>query len=336
MMSVARRDIVFMHIPKTAGTSLRIAMEKTLRGRLILHDYGNVRETTPELYRLVYEDRRLSEFRTRFNHRRRGILLTGHFPGFGGTCGASRYWDFFNAESFVTFLRHPVDRVISEFAHAVNLQGWTSGFEEFVASRRGRQCCRIISTLLADVDLESFGFIGFTEEFPESFAALAKYAGGDLPWIESNVGNYGTINQEVVNGDRYRSMLLDLCQEDIALYERLRRERSGRYVALGADASVAREYIGRVGVADGRATGWLCNRAREFIAWVDVVHEGQVVNSAPADRYRKGVKDAGHSRTGICGFEIDLQSIAGVGLGTKLTFRAHGSDYELVGSPVLL
>jgi hypothetical protein len=114
-----RRDVVFMHIPKTGGTSVRIALEQTLRGHLILQDYGADPLTTPALYRLVYEERRLPEFRAHFS-RQRGILLSGHFPAIHGTQGASRYWDFFNAESFATFLRDPIDRIYSESAHRIN------------------------------------------------------------------------------------------------------------------------------------------------------------------------------------------------------------------------
>src|SRR5690348_12726604 len=106
-----RRDVVFMHIPKTAGTSLRLALEQTLKDHLVLRDYGDEPETTPELYELVYQRGRLCEFRERFNEKDRGILLTGHFPTVEGNRsaprGAARYWEYFNAESFITFLRHP-------------------------------------------------------------------------------------------------------------------------------------------------------------------------------------------------------------------------------------
>ncbi|HEY4113867.1 MAG TPA: sulfotransferase family 2 domain-containing protein [Rhizomicrobium sp.] len=337
--SAARRDVVFMHIPKTAGTSLRSALELTLQqDHLLLRDYGGEPETTPELYRLIYEEGRILEFREQFNDKQRGIFLAGHFPDTKkmGDGGAARYWDHFNAESFVTFLRHPVDRVYSEFAHFVNHRGWTAGFEEFVTTKRGRQRCRRMSMLLSGVDFDTFGFVGFMEEFDESLAALRRYLGVDLPARRVNVGNYGTIDPEVLESERYRTMLLDLSQEDIALYERLRGQRSGRYVAPGADSSVAAHYIGRVAVADHRATGWLCNKAREFIAAVDIVCEGRTIASIPADRYRMRPRDRGFSRSGICGFEIDLRTLAGLHAGSKLTFRAHGSNYELVGSPVPL
>jgi hypothetical protein len=250
--------------------------------------------------------------------------------------GAARYWDYFNAESFITFLRHPVDRIYSEFAHFVNLRGWTAGFEEFIGGERGKQRCRRMSMLLSGVDLDRFGFIGFMEEFEESFAALGRYLGGELPWKKVNVGNYRTIDAEVLENERYRAMLMELSREDIILYEQLRAKRSGTYIAPGPDASVANAYIGQVRRKGDRAAGWLCNKACEFVAAVEVVCEGEILATIPADRYRQRPKDKGHSRTGVCGFEVDLQAIGAARPGAMLSFRARHSNYELSGSPLVL
>src|SRR4051812_35189811 len=129
-----RHDVVFLHIPKTAGTSVRLALEQSLQDHLILRDYGPEPETTPDLYDILSSGNRLAEFRQRFDQRDRGILLTGHFPQMRTlSFGAARYWEFFSPESFVTFLRHPIDRLYSAFGHFVNQRGWKQGFDEFIA-----------------------------------------------------------------------------------------------------------------------------------------------------------------------------------------------------------
>ncbi len=333
-----RRDIVFMHIPKTAGSSVREALEQSLPHHLMLRDYGPEPETTPVLYDLVYTTGKLSKFRERFNDKERGILLSGHFPSApkrrSPLRGAARYWDYFNAESFITFLRNPLDRIYSEYAHFVQLRGWTAGFEEFVTSDRGRQRCRRMSALLSGVDLERFGFIGFMEDFDASVAALSRFIGAELPINRSNVGDYSAISPEM--RERYDSLLRELSEDDIVLYERLRCERGGIYVSRGAEPAIADRYIGQVVVDGSNAAGWLCNKAREFIAEVDICQNGQRVGSVKADRYRKRPKDKGHSRTGVCGFEVDLAPFAAAQPGAQFSFRAHGSDYELFGSPVQL
>jgi hypothetical protein len=232
----------------------------------------------------------------------------------------------------VTFLRHPLERLYSEFVHFVNLYGWTSGLEQFVSGQPGWHRCRRISLALADVNLRDFGFIGFMEEFNESLAALSRYVGLELPTVRTNVGNYDSLDRDVVNG-RYSAMLVDMMQEDIALYDKLRTERSGKYVALHPNG-FADGYVGRVRFNGTQASGWLVNRAREFIPEIAVFHNSNLTTTLKADKYRSRPMERGYSRSGICGFGLSLQSIPSLQSGDTVSFRAKGTDYELLGSPL--
>ena len=289
-----RRDIVLVHIPKTAGTSLRKMLELAAHNHLILRDYTDAPATTKELYELVHEQKRLPEFRQRFNSGNRGILLGGHFP-------ARRYWKFFNAESFVTFIRDPVDRVLSEYNHFVTKYGWTGSFEEFLLPRRN-----VISKYLAGIDLERFGFIGMTEEFDASKSALASFVGAPLHFSRGNFGDYGA-HPELLTRTDNRSIVADLNQDDIALCKKLRERRLRNPCAVGADASVAGGYRGRVHLNKrGIATGWLCNTTREFIVEVEVFADGRSLGFIKADRYNAKTKERGESRSGVCGFRANV------------------------------
>lgn len=325
-----RRDIVFVHIPKTAGTSTRILLQRSVVGHLILRDYGGAPETTPELHELIYVQGRISDFRDHFAGSNDGIFLSGHFP-------ASRYWEFFNAESFVTFLRDPIERVLSEYAHWVNHKDWTASFEEFVIQPSARN---VISTFLAGIDLDRFGFIGFMEEFDACVSALSEFVGVKLPMRKLNLGIYGAIDQEILTNNKYRSIVAELNQEDIALYNRLRELRRDSPLAMGSRTAMEAGFRGKVRLKpDGMAIGWLCNDARESIAEVEVLRNGEHAALIKADLYRGHLKTSGHSRSGVCGFQMNLQDLPSSGLSRatpeKISFRVAGSDFELKGSPIL-
>ena len=325
-----RRDIVFVHIPKTAGTSLRSLLEEFAGDHTVLKDYGDAADTTPELFKLVHEQKKLIEFRKHFNRPERGILLSGHFP-------AERYWDFFNAESFLTFLRHPVDRCISEYVHFVNHKGWTGTLEQF-ARRQGSR--NVLSKFMKHIDIDEFGFIGFSENFEATLPALGNYLGVELPMRRTNVGNYETVAPALHDADGIRKLIAELNTEDIALYDRLRRQRWQNPRAPGAGPDVEEHYIGQVNLRENDmvAAGYLFNARREFIADVEVLSGGQKLAVIPADQYRDGARARG-SRTGVCGFRIPLGSLVPEGRklsSMRLSFRAHGGRYELSGSPLEL
>lgn len=308
-----RRDVVFVHIPKTAGTSLRVMLERAAEGHTILRDYGKARETTPELYALVHEKGDVASFRETFGRGKKGIVLSGHFP-------AHRYWDFFNAESFVTFLRDPIDRVISEYNHFVNHHGWTQDFEAFATAPQFRNS---MARHLAGVELDAFGHVGLTEEFERDLPRLCAFLGTELPLQRRNRGDYSALPLPA----GHRRTIAELNQDDIALYERV-RTRPRAPLPPEPDG-----YVGRVALADGHiAKGYLCNQRREFLAEMEILAGGRVIGCIKADRFNRASRTRGFSRSGLCGFWIDLRDYEPA---AEYRFRARGTEYELPGSPLV-
>lgn len=324
-----RRDIVFVHIPKTAGTSLRKAFEQSAKNHLILKDYGNSPETTPALSALIKEQR-LADLRQKFDRPNRGIFVSGHVP-------AKRYWPFFHAESFVTFVRNPVDRVLSEYNHFVSHYGWNKPVEEFVATPRFRN---LMTRVLEGVDLAAFGFIGITEEYERSMDQLRSFVGIELPMLKVNLGTYKERDGgEIRSRSDLRAMVADLNRDDIDLYERLRGERSGDCRAFAGLPPAADSYRGRVSLSkQGDIMGWALNKARESICEINVFQNGRLLGSVKADRYRADLKERRISRSGVCRFGVDLQMLRRMGadLGEALTFKVRDTEFELPGSPLSL
>lgn len=323
-----RREIVFVHIPKTGGTSIRIALERAASHHRILRDYQGHSIGSSDLAPVQDKEGQVSGFREHFSDAS-GILLSGHFP-------ASRYWPFFNAESFVTFLRHPVDRVLSSYAAWVKNGRWRGSFEEFIAlPTMGKR----LSTYLIGADLDAFGFIGFTEEFDASVRILSEFVGTELQVLRKNPGDYTGIGREIVADPVRRRQVAECAAQDIRIYERLRAARAGVFRAPRHGPRVVGKFRGEVSLERDVVAGWLCNAGREFICNVEIWRGSQRIGTVTADQYLATAKEHGYSRSGVCGFRVNLPELARaakIQRGDALSFKAERSDYELEGSPVRL
>jgi len=220
--------LLFCHLPKSAGTSVRQALQSA--GPDLLEVYGG------EL-RLGRPD---AGFLRRWSAREAlpGVVI-GHF-----SYGVHEFLGV--PARYATFLREPVERVCSLYRHqladavapwhASIAAGMTLG--EFVDSGRTEQtnnhACRMFAGVVpqagvrvADREVlqralhnlrDHFVCVGFVEEFEASMAALEKVIGLPLPRSRLNVSPRTVAHSE---GD------LEIVRRDnaldIELYERVRR-----------------------------------------------------------------------------------------------------------------
>jgi hypothetical protein len=328
------RDCVFLHVPKTGGTAVRTALVRGCRDRRVLFDYGAAeKQTTPALREALYGDGREGDGERLRRHLddRRGLLLVGHFK-------AAKYWDAFHPESFVTFLRDPIDRLISEYNHYVERRGLATPIEEFLDTTLFR---RHVTYLFRGVDPAEFGFVGFTETFEEDMRALSAKLGRPLSAVRENEGAYGPELREKANDPVFRKHVRRLVAEDHDLYRRLRNRydklRTRRLAALAETSG----YRGRVRFArGGRLVGYAVHRAVEAIVELEVHAGGRLVTRVRADRYRPWLKASGRCRSGVGGFEVPLRRLLIASgrpfLPETATVRIAGTEIELPGSPVRL
>lgn len=329
-----QRDLVFLHVPKTGGSAVRTALVRACRNRRVLFDYGaEEKQTTPALREALYGDGRTAgglSLRRQLDDRR-GLLLIGHFH-------AQKYWDAFHPDSFVTFLRDPIDRLISEYNHYVERYGADLELEAFIETRR---FSRHVTDLFRGVDPAEFGFVGFTETFEDDLRALSQRLGRPLVGVRENEGAYDPAVREKASDPDFRRRVRRFVSADHDLYRRLRNRYDKLRARRLAGLAEASGYRGRVKLAPGgRLVGYVVHRDVEAILEVEVFDGDRLLARVRADRFRPWLKASGRCRSGVAGFEVPLRrALLAAGralLPATARVRIAGTTIELPGSPVRL
>jgi hypothetical protein len=256
-------QLVFVHIPKTGGTALGTYLERQFRPEAV---YQVINMSTEELDPAVLA---------------RYAFVRGHF--FYGLI--SRL--ITRSAAYVTFLRDPVECVLSHYAHIQRYEpfpryaiGHGLDLEEFVfnplaVQRITNLQTRMLGTRLhfarleqvyvagkgpsaeqAIEVLEGMACFGITEQFAQSLALLAytfDWPGEDAVPME-NVAPERIAREDLA--PHVLERILELNQEDSKLYEYGRRLFNARFSAL-LDGLLADDYRRSRGeLAASHGEGW--------------------------------------------------------------------------------
>ncbi len=227
--------LISVHLPKTAGASFGQALEDHF-GDALLRDYADYPINQSALVR---NRAALGHcLRSRFSRRGAGVLaddvrcIHGHFLPLKYRCLSARGRDV----RFVTWLRHPVDRLIShywfwrdhpELAAAAPLQqrmlreNWS--LERFCLAPELRNLYR---RFLWGFPLNRFDFVGITEHFEHDLARFsARYLDHPAPAYRVNTGRRETGRHTLETG--FRRRVERYHRADMRLYAQACRLRDG-------------------------------------------------------------------------------------------------------------
>jgi hypothetical protein len=310
--------LIFVHLPKTAGTSFRQGFCAVSPEGACLLDYGlQSDQSSPLVRQLAYEKKSIEELVIRLNDLP-VRLIAGHFF-------ATRYLDFFDMGMFVTFVRDPLQRVVSEYHHHRTYGRYAGSLRDYYCSHHHAD--NLQSRRLSGLQPDRMGFIGVTEQYNESIRVFNQKYSMRIP--------VKTLN---VNEDRKRSEY-ELSERDYAALVRRNRfdidlvQEAKRLLVQPTDAGtgIHRGAVG--GIVDGYLCGWATDTAREYPVEIDVRVAGQTIASELAARYRPDIKDAGIKRSGRCGFRIRLPDNRNLRQ-ARLRVYIAGTNFELRNSPV--
>ncbi len=212
--------LVFVHINKTAGSTVRYILRSSYGSRHCdVEPWHSGRDDPPfstqdlRLLRRIYP--RLASIA---GHRVTGYTELSE-PG--------------TEFAYFTFLRDPLKLCASRFQYHIDHRKKTHlVFEEWIQQDwlRNAQTQRIAGTQNVDdaigVIREREMFVGLTERFDESMVLLKALRAGDLDlgYSPVNVAKKRSIASTLLEDDRSREALLDANGADLALYEYVARE----------------------------------------------------------------------------------------------------------------
>jgi len=200
-----------VHVPKTAGTSFRKALEKYYGPTRVIRDYGkNAEATTKVVKDHLYNDagsKPLDELIEVISSSPAKVIV-GHFP-------VRKYARYFRPENILTFVREPLVRTCSEYLHRIRNASYEGSFSDFMAKSSIRN---IQSRFLQDVPEESF--IGVTEKYRETLAYINDAFQMRLTALKRNVDRKGGGHKFAENLSRDELELFgELNKKDLALYK---------------------------------------------------------------------------------------------------------------------
>ncbi|WP_416137636.1 hypothetical protein ACM26W_14265 [Halomonas sp. HK25] len=286
----------FVHIPKTAGTSFRLGAERYFGRESIVYDYGkDSSATTPFAIEPLYQEPKdFWQFKKRCEQNDAAMV--------GGHVNANRFISLFGAGQSLTFLRDPLQRMASEYAHFIRHYEYKGSFHGFYSRpiMHNRQ-----SKILHGVDVEAIGFVGLTERYAESLEVLnARYA-IEIPQREDNRGRKRLEAQHQITAED-EAEFHRLNKRDIRLFDQVAELFDKRYRLFQAGKPWAHARL--VEVQPQRITGWAwwAGEGDEPVA-VEVWVNGVLADTVTAVELRPGLCRLLPPRGGYVGFHLPVK-----------------------------
>ncbi|MDN6336759.1 MAG: sulfotransferase family 2 domain-containing protein [Halomonas sp.] len=295
--------IVFVHIPKTAGTSFGKALSSQYGSEKVWYDYSlSFSKTSEPIAEYVHKEHDMWALKMLADSK--GIrVISGHYP-------AVRYQSIYGVTEYCTFFRDPIQRVYSEYCHRKkrSFDRFDGSFEDYC---KVKNFCNVQSRHLKGAIWPAFGFLGVTEFYSESLEMFEGWQGVSLDSVEENK-NASKKGAAYSLTDDERKIATETQRQDITLYdsavvyfkERLKAFRGGYSVANG------QVTISKEGAIKGFAFFNDGKQELEHVT-VEVLVNGEVVGFLPAKEYRKDLRLIGAPKNGYVGFSKNLSLKSG-------------------------
>jgi len=289
-------NILFLHIPKTAGSSFRKAAETYFNPQNTYYDYGKKSlETHPSILEFDYQkqDRFVA-----------GSCIMNHAQFLSGHMNYHKYAPFFMAKNIITFLREPTQQIRSHFDHYVRHHNYKETFESFIQDKR---FFNLQARILKGLPTTAYGFIGITEEYNTSIELINTYYQTDIKALSLN-------RNESKKTDKYQftnaelSLIKQYNQDDIKLYieayelflkqkQAIKEHKS--LIRFGLLPLPPKQQLQKI-------NGWLTTYESSEAEELKVVINKIDVANITANEYRSWANERNINRAGFIGFTYNF------------------------------
>jgi len=284
------QKLLFIHIPKTAGTSFRLAAKKYFGDENTFFDYGpKVNETSDIIKQYSYNKPDMFLLSEELSKHTK-LFLSGHIQ-------AAKYAPLFDTLNTISFVRNPIEQVLSHYKHFITSHNYKESLESFIQEKRFQN---IQSRMLAGRDLELYGFIGLTEEYEKSIKFINSYYDIDLEVMKENVRDIKELSREEVD-DEIISLIKSLNREDIKLYNRIKKIFFKRMQLFEDNKPYTHLVIQKFDIKEIK--GFVFEKDQIDPLNIEIYKNRELLDTIEAKNYREGLLKHSLPRQNFVGFD---------------------------------